>query len=62
MLTDEQIATLRDIDNSIAFDEDRHGQVTDLVLAGYVQKNGDLYELTAHGEKILLDHGAGLIA
>jgi hypothetical protein len=55
MLTDEQLAVLRDIDNAVAFDDD--SSVIDLVLEGYVQKDGDLYELTPKGEKAVLDNG-----
>jgi hypothetical protein len=60
MLRDEQVAILCDIGQSIAFDESRHGEVDALVLDGYAVKNGDLYELTAKGEKVLTDRGAGL--
>ena len=31
-------------------------------LEGYVEKDGDLYRLTAKGEKHLLDRGVGLNA
>lgn len=55
MLTDEQLAVLRDIDNAVAFDDG--ATVVDLVLEGYVQKDGDLFELTPKGEKAVLDNG-----
>jgi hypothetical protein len=55
MLTDQQLAVLRDIDNAVAFDDD--SSVVDLVLEGYVKKDGDLYELTPKGEKAVLDNG-----
>ena len=55
MLTDEQLAVLRDIDNAVAFDDD--AKVVSLVLEGYVQKDGDLFELTPKGEKAVLDNG-----
>ena len=45
MLDDEQVAILRAIGSSVAFDDDKKGKVTDLVLEGYVLKDGDLYEL-----------------
>ncbi|MDB5505315.1 MAG: hypothetical protein JWR89_5217 [Tardiphaga sp.] len=59
MLTDEQLATLRDVDNSVAFDDD--AKVGPLVMDGYVEKDGDLFRLTPKGEKILLDNGAALV-
>ena len=55
MLTDEQLAILRDIDNAVAFDDD--SSVMDLVLEGYVMKDGDLFQLTPKGEKAVLDNG-----
>lgn len=62
MLTDAQIAILREIDNSVAFAGDDGGAVDHLVVEGYVEKDGDLYRLTAKGEKHLLDRGVGLNA
>ncbi len=60
MLTDAQIAILCDIGGSIAFDDDKRGHVDQLIVEGYALKNGDLYELTPKGEKVLTDRGAGL--
>jgi hypothetical protein len=60
MLRDEQIAILCDIGQSIAFADDVRGAVDKLVLDGYVIKDGDIYELTPKGEKILEERGAGL--
>ena len=56
MLTHDQIAILRDISQSIAFADDRQGQVEQLIVEGYVMKDGDLYELTAKGLKAVEDH------
>jgi hypothetical protein len=56
MLTYDQIAILRDISQSIAFADDREGQVEQLIVEGYVMKDGDLYELTAKGLKAVEDH------
>ena len=56
MLTDEQLAILKQINSSIAFDGDDRGEADNLVIEGYVQKDGDLYQLTAIGEKALLDN------
>ena len=56
MLTEEQLGVLRDIDNSIAFDDAIRAK--QLVLDGYAEKDGDLYRLTSKGEKSLLDNGA----
>jgi hypothetical protein len=58
MLSDDQIAIIRDIGESIAFADDKQGQVEQLIIEGYVLKNGDLYELTPKGEKILTDQAA----
>ncbi|MGY0572749.1 hypothetical protein ACTGJ9_018085 [Bradyrhizobium sp. RDM12] len=60
MLTDAQIALLRDIGQSIAFSDENREELFELITAGYVQKVGDTYELTAKGEGAVLDHGAGL--
>jgi hypothetical protein len=60
MLSDEQVAVLCDIGQSIAFGDDRHGEVEKLIVEGYVTKDGDIFELTPKGEKILADRGAGL--
>ena len=58
MLTDEQLAILKQINSSIAFDGDDRGEADKLVIEGYVLKDGDLYQLTAIGEKALLDNRA----
>jgi hypothetical protein len=58
MLTDEQLTILRQINTSIAFDGDDRGEADRLVIDGYVQKDGDLYQLTPIGEKALLDDHA----
>lgn len=60
MLTDHQVAVLCDITQSVAFADDLHGEVEKLIVEGYVLKDGDLYELTPKGEKVLADRGAGL--
>jgi hypothetical protein len=60
MLSDEQVAVLCDIGQSIAFADNRHGEVEKLIVEGYVSKDGDIFELTPKGEKILADRGAGL--
>lgn len=58
MLTDQQLAILKEIDNSVAFAGDADNEVDTLVIEGYVEKDGDLYQLTPKGEKALLDNGA----
>jgi hypothetical protein len=60
MLTDAQFSVLCDIAQSVAFADDRHGEVQQLLIEGYVTKSGDLYELTPKAEKVLEDRGAGL--
>lgn len=57
MLDEEQVALLRAIGSSITFDDDEKGKVTYLVVEGYVLKDGDLYELTPKGMKILEERG-----
>jgi len=59
MLTDDALLTLREIEEAIAFDDDK--RAAPLVIEGYVEKIGDLYQLTPKGEKALLDNGAALI-
>jgi hypothetical protein len=56
MLSNEQIAILCDIGQSVAFSDDRHGEVQQLVIDGYVVKNGDLYELSPLGQSAVADH------
>ncbi|MDN5004622.1 hypothetical protein ACFQZO_27615 [Bradyrhizobium sp. GCM10027634] len=60
MLTDADIAMLCDIGQSIAFSDDSHEQLFRLIADGYVQKDGDTYELTPKGEAAVVDRGAGL--
>jgi hypothetical protein len=62
MLTDEQVALLCDISRSIAFDDDKNGEVERLIVEGYVLKNGDLYELTAKGLGIVEDRVGPIIS
>jgi len=57
MLDDEQVGILRAIGLSVAFDDDKKGKVTDLILEGYVQKDGDLYELTSKGIMMIEERG-----
>ncbi|OAF06636.1 hypothetical protein AYJ54_19105 [Bradyrhizobium centrolobii] len=60
MLRDEQLSILRDISQSIAFSDDRHGKVGQLIADGYVMKDGDLFELTAKGVTAVEEHAAAL--
>ena len=60
MPTDQQIAVMCDIGQSAQFDADKKRQVQDLVAAGYVERDGDLFKLTKRGEQFLTDRGAGL--
>jgi hypothetical protein len=60
MITDAQIAILCDIGQASSFDEERKDEVLDLVVRGYVERDGDLFKVTARGEKVLSDRGAGL--
>jgi hypothetical protein len=58
MLSDEQLAMLSDIGQSVAFSQDKSGVLEHLIIEQYVLKNGDLYELTPKGEKALTDQAA----
>lgn len=58
MLSDEEVAMLAAIGQSIAFSCDKQECVNNLLIEGYVVKNGDLYELTPKGEKVLTDQAA----
>ncbi|MEH2487162.1 hypothetical protein [Bradyrhizobium sp. AZCC 2230] len=60
MLTDAQIAVLCDIGQSIAFSDDKREELFRLIADGYVQKDGDTFELTSKGEAAVVDRGAGL--
>lgn len=60
MLTDSQVAVLCDIAQSVAFADNRQGEINRLIEEGYVTKDGDLYELTPKAQKVLSDRGAGL--
>ncbi|MCP3464005.1 MULTISPECIES: hypothetical protein [unclassified Bradyrhizobium] len=60
MLRDEQLAILRDISQSIAFADDRHGEIEELIIEGYVMKDGDLFELTSKGVTAIEEHAAAL--
>jgi hypothetical protein len=57
MLRNAQIALLKDVSASIAFD-DRQAAVDELVIEGYLLKDGDLYELTAKGQMEVEAHAA----
>ncbi|MEH2513771.1 putative transcriptional regulator [Nitrobacteraceae bacterium AZCC 1564] len=59
MLKDEDVAVLCDIAQSIAFADDRQGEIDRLIKEGYVSKDGDLYELTPKAEKLLSERGVG---
>jgi len=58
MLTDRQIAVLRDIGPASSFDDAKKAEVIDLIARGYLEKDGDLFKLTAMGLKELLDRRA----
>jgi hypothetical protein len=60
MLTDAEIAILCDIGQASSFDEDKKSEVLNLIVRGYVEKDGDLFKITPRAEKVLTDRGAGL--
>jgi hypothetical protein len=58
MLTDRQIALLRDIgpaSPASSFNQAKKADVMDLLARGYIERDGDLFKLTARGLKELLD-------
>jgi hypothetical protein len=60
MLTNAQIAILCDIGQPLSFTQDKQREADRLVAAGYAEKRGASYRLTAKGQKLLADRGAGL--
>src|ERR1700722_11832604 len=44
ILTDAQIAILCDIGQASSFDEKKNGEVLDLVVRGYFERDGDLFK------------------
>ncbi|MCK1739329.1 hypothetical protein IVA80_00180 [Bradyrhizobium sp. 139] len=56
MLRNEQLSILREISQSVAFADDRHGKIGELIADGYVMKDGDLFELTAKGVTAVEEH------
>jgi len=59
-LTDALIAVLCDLGQASSFDEEKNGEVLNLIARGYVERDGDLFKITSRGEKVLADRGAGL--
>ena len=59
-LRNEQLAILRDISQSIAFADDKHGAVEALIIEGYVMKDGDIFELTPKGVTAIEEHASSL--
>jgi len=60
MLTDAQIAILCDIGQASSFNDEKRGDVLNLVVRGYIERDGDLFKITPRGQKMLTDRGAGL--
>jgi hypothetical protein len=60
MLTDAQIAILCDIGQASSFDDEKRNEVLNLVVRGYVERDGDLFKITPRGQKVLSDRGARL--
>jgi hypothetical protein len=55
MLTDQQIAVLRDIGPTSSFNEEKKAVVLEMLARGYLEREGDMFRLTAMGLKELLD-------
>jgi hypothetical protein len=60
MLTNAQIAVLCDIGQPLSFTQEKQREADRLVAAGYAEKCGATYTLTAKGQELLADRGAGL--
>jgi hypothetical protein len=60
MLTDAQIAILCDIGQASSFNDEKRGEVLNLVVRGYAERDGDLFKITPRGQRVLTDRGAGL--
>jgi hypothetical protein len=60
MLTDAQIAILCDIGHASSFNDEKRGEVLNLVVRGYIERDGDLFRLRQEVRKVLTDRGAGL--
>jgi hypothetical protein len=61
MLTDDQVALLCDIGQaSTAFAGDQKHDVVNLLVRGYIERDGSQLRVTRLGEKVLADRGAGL--
>lgn len=50
MLTSKQFETLQEIESAVAFDDG--GRATELVIEGYVEKNGDFFSLRRRVKKL----------
>lgn len=57
MLTDAQLAVLRDIGPASRFSEQKRAAVLEMVARGYIERDGDLFKLTTTGLRALLDKG-----
>jgi stage V sporulation protein SpoVS len=55
MLTDRQIAILREIGPAASFNQAKKADVMDLVARGYIERDGDLFKLTTRGLKEMLE-------
>jgi hypothetical protein len=55
MLSDAQMAVLRNIGPASQFSEKKKAAVLALTVSGYIERDGDLFRLTALGLKALLE-------
>lgn len=53
MLTDKQIAILCDVGQASSFDTEKKGEVLNLIVRGYVEKDGDPFRITPRGRESL---------
>jgi hypothetical protein len=49
MLTEAQIAVLRSVGPASMFNEEKKAVVLDLISRDYIERDGDLFKLTARG-------------
>jgi hypothetical protein len=56
MLTDEQLSVLRDIgEGSSFFEEEKKHEVVNLLVRGYIERDGSLFRVSKAGEAALRD-------
>jgi hypothetical protein len=56
MLTDEQLSVLRDIGQGTSFfEEEKKHEVVNLLVRGYIERDGSLFRVSKLGKAALVD-------